>query len=1125
MCERERERSTHTAKQNKAKQNKSTKLAGMGVAGDFLPRVLESTGRIVDLRDYCDGVLLPETAFGRTNKKSKSNPRGDEHDRRRRRRPLRIGIDVSAWIYRAGFAFGDRLMHDDRHLTSYGRANLQKEQQNPQNHHQQQQQQQKKQNQPNTTENSNIITDTEAEKLRDYCEACANYVVRRLELLKQGSGADLLVVFDGRTPPIKTATVSHRKQSREFYQKLRDDNNHHPGGIANANAMHNNDMNSNNGEGGGALESWETTRNMNAATTGNTSTTTTTNTIRGLDVEADIEQRVKANRRAGPGEHVPRIVDAIIEKLRQKAAAKKSVGGFREGTTTTNNNAQGKNGEQDPSQNNIVGDEYYLAAWMVAPYEADSQLAYLSKQSYIDLVITEDTDLIAHGCRSVMYKCIENHTGGDSNTNNNNGDRDTGEIHIDITRGKLVEFQDLGGTRVFSGGGPSKPDLTDFTPVMMAVLFVLLGCDYNGHRKLKGIGILRACKIVRKAFLESSSNEPEAETTKPSREGGHNSSSSSAQEEGGGSMIPFSPQYANTNTKSLSCLDIVWKEAYEQSYESNNYYTEDFKREYQKSFVEALWMYRHPIVFDPMIRACIQSPSPVSWNDENDDANNSNNNNHDNRMGDPELMDGCQEYLDLCSNPIRIMQVVGELPPTQEESISIAEGRSHSQWKLRKPTPIYSNSPKSPINNNYNTANHKDQHPSKSPATASARSRKKRRATTPSSSPNKKQRKKQEGTIALKPASSRRKRTATAAAPNDDNTSGTNRNGSHPGAQTGESSSSPAFRSRRAKTSNNNNNNKRTLETYIDEDPPLTRISSTKSDRRRSLDNDEIAAIAAGGIKKGDRRPGSMVGRDNSEDKRNEDGRIMSRNLFSKETCGVDDDDTNEKNTHWEKTPSPRQKPPSMGQPSSSVQSYESGETVPLSATPGKGFGSFFNSNADETEVDEAERSPNLLASTTPESGKGRTSTQSSSKATLSLSASGRDTIGGTGTQSSSKATTQTLSPSQRTTQTQSQSQSSSKATPKTPSSPKSVDLLASSATSTRSNGFTTPLQLQSQFQTPSQSQSQSPHFSTQEELPSKVLLLGSQSPLIVDDAGETKMLTQEEDIVEKKTFDETVHP
>ena len=1064
----------------------------MGVAGDFLPRVLESTGRIVDLRDYRDGVLLPETAlsFGRTNPNSNSKTKkvsgSDGHDRRRRRRPLRIGIDVSAWIYRAGFAFGDRLMHDDRHLTSYGRANLQKEQQ-----HQQQPQPKPKnqqQNQSNTTAKNNsttTTTDTEAEKLRDYCEACANYVVRRLELLKQGSGADLLVVFDGRTPPIKAATVSHRKQSREAYQKLRDNNN-------------DNNNNNNNGEGGGgggASESGGTTRNTNTATTA-------TN-IRGLDVEADIEERVKANRRAGPGEHVPRIVDAIIEKLRQRAAAKKSVAEYREGTTT----AQRKNCGHDPSPNN-VDDKYYLAAWMVAPYEADSQLAYLSKQSYIDLVITEDTDLIAHGCRSVMYKCIENHTGGDSNNNNRDTDTDAGEIHIDITRGKLVEFQDLGGTRVFSGGGPSKPDLTDFTPVMMAVLFVLLGCDYNGHRKLKGIGMLRAYKIVRKAFLEASSNEV-------SRNDGHNNSSSSSaqEEEGGTSMIPFSPQnYATTKSKSLSCLDIVWKEAYEQSYEPNNFYTEDFKRDYQKSFVEALWMYRHPIVFDPMIRACIQSPSPVSWNDDGIDGDS---NSNANRMGDPELMEGCQEYLDLCSDPIRIMQVVGELPPTQEESISIAEGRTHSQWKLRKPTPIYSNSPKSPINNNNNnnsnkntSANHQDQHPSKSPATTSARSRRKRRTPTLSSSPSKKQRK--------DPASSRRKRTAAAAAAsNGENTSETNRNGSHPGAQTGESSSSsPAFRSRRAKKSSNNNN-KSTLET-----------SSTKSDHRRSLDNDEIAAIAAGGIKKDDRRPASMVGRDtNGKDKRNEDEGFLSRNLF--------DDDTNEKNTRGrEETPSPRRKPPPMGQPSLSVQSYESGKTVPLSATPGKGNGSFFNANnnAHETEAYDTERSPNLLASSTPEPSKGGMSTRSSSKATLalslSLSASGRDTIGGTGTQSSSKATTQTLSQSQSQSQRTTQTQSSSKTTPKTPSSAKSVDLLASSATSTHSNDFTTPLQLQSQFQTPpqsqsqtpskSQSQSQSPRFSTQEEFSGQELLLESQSPLIVDDTGETNMmLTQEEDIVE----------
>lgn len=44
--------------------------------------------------------------------------------------------------------------------------------------------------------------------------------------------------------------------------------------------------------------------------------------------------------------------------------------------------------------------------FVVAPYEADSQLAYLSTlepdQGGISAVITEDSDLMAYGCQAVM---------------------------------------------------------------------------------------------------------------------------------------------------------------------------------------------------------------------------------------------------------------------------------------------------------------------------------------------------------------------------------------------------------------------------------------------------------------------------------------------------------------------------------------------------------------------------------------------------------------------------------------------------------------------------------------------------------------------------------------------------
>ena len=39
--------------------------------------------------------------------------------------------------------------------------------------------------------------------------------------------------------------------------------------------------------------------------------------------------------------------------------------------------------------------------YIVAPYEADAQLAFLSIQGHADVVITEDSDTIPFGCRKV----------------------------------------------------------------------------------------------------------------------------------------------------------------------------------------------------------------------------------------------------------------------------------------------------------------------------------------------------------------------------------------------------------------------------------------------------------------------------------------------------------------------------------------------------------------------------------------------------------------------------------------------------------------------------------------------------------------------------------------------------
>ena len=42
--------------------------------------------------------------------------------------------------------------------------------------------------------------------------------------------------------------------------------------------------------------------------------------------------------------------------------------------------------------------------YMISPYEADSQLSFLSKNDLIDVVITEDSDALIYGCQHVLYK-------------------------------------------------------------------------------------------------------------------------------------------------------------------------------------------------------------------------------------------------------------------------------------------------------------------------------------------------------------------------------------------------------------------------------------------------------------------------------------------------------------------------------------------------------------------------------------------------------------------------------------------------------------------------------------------------------------------------------------------------
>jgi len=44
--------------------------------------------------------------------------------------------------------------------------------------------------------------------------------------------------------------------------------------------------------------------------------------------------------------------------------------------------------------------------YYIAPYEADAQLAFMSKEKIIDVVITEDSDSLPYGCKTVYLQVI-----------------------------------------------------------------------------------------------------------------------------------------------------------------------------------------------------------------------------------------------------------------------------------------------------------------------------------------------------------------------------------------------------------------------------------------------------------------------------------------------------------------------------------------------------------------------------------------------------------------------------------------------------------------------------------------------------------------------------------------------
>lgn len=97
--------------------------------------------------------------------------------------------------------------------------------------------------------------------------------------------------------------------------------------------------------------------------------------------------------------------------------------------------------------------------YVVAPYEADAEIALLYEHGYVDIAISEDSDLLAYGCQKVLFKL-----------------RLDGVCEV-IELGKVLQHLSL-----------TQEEFLD--------MCIVAGCDYLEN--VRGIGIHTAHKLVTK---------------------------------------------------------------------------------------------------------------------------------------------------------------------------------------------------------------------------------------------------------------------------------------------------------------------------------------------------------------------------------------------------------------------------------------------------------------------------------------------------------------------------------------------------------------------------------------------------------------------------------------------------
>ena len=103
--------------------------------------------------------------------------------------------------------------------------------------------------------------------------------------------------------------------------------------------------------------------------------------------------------------------------------------------------------------------------YVVAPYEADAQLAFLERIGIVDGIITEDSDLLVFGCKNVYFKL--------------------NDVEGTVTAISRNDF-----------GKVTECSLNGWTDAQFRAMAILSGCDYLPS--IPGVGLKTAWMLLRK---------------------------------------------------------------------------------------------------------------------------------------------------------------------------------------------------------------------------------------------------------------------------------------------------------------------------------------------------------------------------------------------------------------------------------------------------------------------------------------------------------------------------------------------------------------------------------------------------------------------------------------------------